>query len=290
MPRLPHRRLSIAAATLAAGCLLALAAQSGSATTLFLVASSLLMAGCCWVSAERLLGSGAALRLAAIAAGTGWLAEELGSSYGWFFGSYTYTAVLGPRLGDVPVVIPLMWFALAYSGHVIANLVVWQDPVDAPAPLRHDALMALLGALVVTSYDLGGDPYMVYVLKAWIMAKKDGWWFGETLQGFAGWLTVSFTILFAFRRLARMRPAAAPPSMRRVFVPLGVYGFLMVYLALLGDPVETRTIALFAMGVPLFAATLGLLRWRGVLARPAADTPAAAPAIDPLIDPLQEAA
>ena len=228
MPRLPHRRLSIAAATLPAACLLVLAARSGGAITVFLVASSLLMAGCCWVSATRLLGGAAALRLAAIATGTGWLAEQLGSSYGWFFGSYTYTAVLGPRLGDVPVVIPLMWFALAYSGHVITNLIVWQDPVDAPAPLRHDVLTSLLGAMVVTCYDLGGDPYMVYVLKAWIMTKKDGWWFGETLQGFAGWMTVSFTILFAFRRLARMRPPAASPSARRVLVPLGVYGLLMV--------------------------------------------------------------
>ena len=287
MPRLPHRRLSVAAITLAA-CLLALAARSGGAITLFLVASSLLMAACCWVSATRLLGSGAALRLAAIATGTGWLAEQLGSSYGWFFGSYTYTAVLGPALGNVPVVIPLMWFALAYSGHVIANLIVWQDPVDGPAPLRHDALMALLGATVVTCYDLGGDPYMVYVLKAWIMAKQDGWWFGETLQGFVGWMTVSFTILFAFRRLARMRPPAASPSARRVLVPLGVYGFLMVYLMLLGAPVETRTIALFAMGFPLLAATLGLLRWRGVLARPDAGAHRAAGVTT--MDPLREAA
>ena len=284
MPRLPHRSLSVVAATLAAACLLALAARSGGALTLFLVASSLLMAACCWISATRLLGSGAALRLAAIATGTGWLAEQLGSSYGWFFGSYTYTTVLGPALGDVPVVIPLMWFALAYSGHVIANLIVWQDPVDGPAPLRHDALMALLGATVVTCYDLGGDPYMVYVLKAWIMAKKDGWWFGETLQGFVGWMTVSFTILFAFRRLARAPAPAAAPAVRRVLVPLGVYAFLMVYLMLLGAPVETRTIALFAMGFPLFAATLGLLRWLGVLARPATLTNT------PAIDPLREAA
>ena len=284
MPRLPHRSLSVVAATLAAACLLALAARSGGALTLFLVASSLLMAACCWISATRLLGSGAALRLAAIATGTGWLAEQLGSSYGWFFGSYTYTAVLGPALGDVPVVIPLMWFALAYSGHVIANLIVWQDPVDAPAPLRHDVLTSLLGAMVVTCYDLGGDPYMVYVLKAWIMTKKDGWWFGETLQGFAGWMTVSFTILFAFRRLARTPAPAALPAARRVLVPLGVYGFLMVYLMLFGAPVETRTIALFAMGFPLLAATLGLLRWRGVLARPAAgaNTPAGLPTIDSL--------
>lgn len=280
-----HRRLPLVAAALLAAFLLVLAKRIGGESTVALVASSLLMFGCCWASAVHLLGGAAALRLVAIATSCGWLAEQLGSSYGWFFGSYTYTPVLGPRLLDVPVVIPLMWFALTYIGYVVANLIVWQDPVDRPASLGHDASMALLGAMVVTCYDLGVDPYMVYVLKAWIMAKTDGWWFGETVQGFAGWMFVSFAILFAFRRLARARPARAAagidavrPTMRHVLVPLSVYAGLMVFQVLLGHPVEARTIALFAMGFPLLAATLGLLRWQGILARPAEtiDTPAAA--------------
>ncbi|KQV52099.1 carotenoid biosynthesis protein [Massilia sp. Root335] len=278
MPPLLHRRLPVVSATLLAIFLLVLARRIGGESTMLLVASSLVMFGCCWASAAHLLGAGAALRLVAIATGFGWLAEQLGSSYGWFFGSYAYTPVLGPRLGDVPVVIPMMWFALAYIGYVVSNLIVWQDPVDAPASLGHDAILALVGATVVTCYDLGVDPYMVYVLKAWIMAKTDGWWFGETVQGFAGWMIVSFAILFAFRRLARARPAAAvPPTARHVLVPLGVYAGLMVFQVLLGYPVEARTIALFAMGFPLLAAVAGLLRWQGILARPAADVqPAAA--------------
>jgi putative membrane protein len=283
MSLLQHRRLPAAATVLLALVLLPLAARIGGTITALLVVSSLLMFGCCWASAGRLLGAMAAMRFVAIAAGFGWFAEQMGASRGWFFGSYTYTTVLGPQLGDVPVVIPMMWFALAYSGYVIANLVAWQDPVDRPAPVRHDALMALLGAMVVTCYDLGGDPYMVYVLKAWIMAKTDGWWFGESLKGFAGWMTVSFTILFAFRRLARARPAGAagPAGTGHVVMPLGVYAFLMVYLMLLGHPVEARTIALFAMGFPLLAATIGLLRWKSVLVRPPAHAhtqQAAAPA------------
>jgi putative membrane protein len=158
--------------------------------------------------------------------------------------------------------------------------------------------MALLGAMVVTCYDLGVDPYMVYVLKAWIMADKDGWWFGETVQGFAGWMLVSFAILFAFRRFARVRPAdacvgtmrpdAVLPTMRHVFVPLSVYAGLMVFQVLLGYPVEARTIALFAMGFPLLAALIGLLRWRGILVRPAADSPTSFAA--PPADALKEAA
>ncbi|MFL6630834.1 MAG: carotenoid biosynthesis protein [Massilia sp.] len=294
--QLLHRRLPVITATLLAVFLIVLARRIGGETTAMLVASSLLMFGCCWASAAHLLGGGAALRLVAIATSFGWLAEQLGSSYGWFFGSYTYTPVLGPRLGDVPVVIPMMWFALAYIGYVIANLIVWQDPVDRTASLGHDAVMSLLGAMVVTCYDLGVDPYMVYVLKAWIMARTDGWWFGETVQGFAGWMIVSFAILFAFRRLARARTTSADaaadigtvlPTMRHVFVPLAVYAGLMVFQVLLGHPVEARTIALFAMGFPLLAATIGLLRWQGILARPATDeaTPAAVPA-----EALKEAA
>lgn len=266
----PHRRLPIAAATLLVLFLLVLARRIGGDSTVLIVASSLAMFGCSWASAAHLLGGAASTRLVAIALAFGWLAEQLGSSYGWFFGSYTYTSVLGPRLLDVPVVIPMMWFALTYVGYVVANLIVWQDPVDGPATLGHDALMALLGAMVVTCYDLGVDPYMVYVLKAWIMTEKDGWWFGETVQGFAGWMTVAFAILFAFRRLARVRaPAAAGATLRHVLVPLSVYAGLMVFQVLLGYPVEARTIALFAMGFPLLAATLGLLRWRGILVRPA---------------------
>ena len=291
MTSLLPRRLPFAAACLLAAFLVVLAARGWGETTALLVASSLLMFGCCWASAAHLLGGPAAWRLVAIATGTGWLAEQLGSSYGWFFGSYTYTPVLGPRLLDVPVVIPMMWFALTYIGYVVANLIVWQSPVDRPASVGHDALLALLGAMVVTCYDLGVDPYMVYVLKAWIMTEKDGWWFGETVQGFAGWMTVSFAILFAFRRLARVRTTpedagAVLPTMRHVFVPLGVYAGLMVFQVLLGYPVEARTIALFAMGFPLLAATIGLLRWQGILARPAADEQA--PAVS--ADALKEAA
>jgi len=297
MTSLLPRRLPFAAACLLAAFLVVLAARGWGETTALLVASSLLMFGCCWASAAHLLGGPAAWRLVAIATGTGWLAEQLGSSYGWFFGSYTYTPVLGPRLLDVPVVIPMMWFALAYIGYVVANLIVWQSPVDRPASIGHDALLALLGAMVVTCYDLGVDPYMVYVLKAWIMTKTDGWWFGETVQGFAGWMFVAFTILFAFRRLARVRPATAAafadagavlPTLRHVLVPLSVYAGLMLFQVLLGHPVEARTIALFAMGFPLLAALIGLLRWQGILAQ--APAHAGAPAAAVTLDALKEAA
>jgi putative membrane protein len=259
-PRLP----ALASFGLLAVFLVALSARGYAETTSLLVASSLAMFGCCWASAIHLLGSRAALRLVLIALALGWLAEQLGATLGWFFGSYDYTAVLGPRLGAVPVVIPMMWFALSYAAYIISNLIVWQAPAAPERGLGMTALMALVGATVVTCYDLGVDPYMVYVLKAWTMHRTDGAWFGETVQGFAGWMFVACAISLVFRLTLRRAPAAPtrPVTTRHVLVPLAVYAGLMVFQVCLGYPVEARTVALFAMGFPLLTAACGLLRWR----------------------------
>jgi putative membrane protein len=228
---------------------------------------------CCWASAAHLLGVRAANLFVAIALPLGWFAEEMGARYGWFFGSYHYTSVLGPRIGAVPAIIPLMWFALCYVGYILANLMVWQTPVDRidafarlqPARWRlaHTLVMAFLAAALVTAYDLGADPYMVFTLKAWIMTRTDGGWFGETLQGFVGWMVVAFAIVLLFRLAVRTRPPAPalPAKGRHTAVPLLIYAGSMLFQACLGTPVETRVIALFAMGIPLLVALCGWARW-----------------------------
>jgi len=256
--------LSRLAAGLGGAALLALLLRGWNAETHLLVISSVLMFVACLASAARVLGPRAALQLVVIALPLGWFAEEMGASYGWFFGSYDYTPVLGPQLGSVPMVIPLMWFALCYTGYVMANLIVWQVPADGATSVRRSIVMAFLAALIVTAYDLGVDPYMVYKLKAWIMVERDGGWFGETLQGFAGWMLVAFSIVFVFRLMGRRSaPSSAPPArMRDVLVPLGLYGALMLFEATQGVPVETRAIALFVMGTPLCCAACGLYRWQ----------------------------
>jgi putative membrane protein len=257
-------RLPILTSVLLVVFLLLTAARGQSDTTLMLIGSSVLMFACCWTSAIHLLGARPALHFVAIAVTAGWFAEQMGSSYGWFFGSYSYTSVLGPALGDVPIIIPLMWFALTYVAYVISNLIVWQTPVDGMAPLGHSVVMALLAALIVTAYDLGADPYMVFTLKAWIMTMKDGWWFGETLQGFFGWAFVSFVIVFAFRMTLRKRAPQPAQHIAKwhVLLPLLIYGASMAFQMAYGSPVETRTVAFFAMGIPLLCALCGLWRWR----------------------------
>ena len=163
MPTLPHfaSRLPVLSYVLLAVYLVILAVRTHNDTTIALVIASVVMFACCWASATHLLGARPALQFVLIAVSFGWFAEQMGSSRGWFFGQYTYTDVLGPRLGDVPLVIPLMWFSLTYAGYVICNLIVWQSAVDGARGLGNAAMLSFLAAMIVTAFDLGADPYMV---------------------------------------------------------------------------------------------------------------------------------
>jgi len=246
--------------------LLAMAMRTQSETTISIVASSLLMFTFSWTSACHLLGVGPATRFAAIALTLGWFAEQMGVSRGWFFGHYVYTDVLGWRVGEVPAVIPLMWFALCYAAYVISNLIVWRSPRDDSPHLANAVFMSFLAAMIVTAFDLGADPYMVYQLKAWTMAKTDGWWFGETIQGFFGWVTVAFSILLAFRLSIRNTSLLPLADFNRwhALLPVAMYGGGMVFQMCVGFPMETRTIAAFAMGIPILSALAGWRNWQPV--------------------------
>jgi uncharacterized membrane protein len=247
-----------------AGYLIVTSVQSGNNITLAITIAALLMFALTYASAQCLLGAKATLRFALIALSLGWFAEQMGSTHGWFFGSYVYTEVLGARLVGVPLIIPLMWFALCYVAYVLTNLIIWHRPVDDSPDLKRAAAMAFIAAMIVTAYDLGADPYLVFTLKAWIMTKTDGWWFGETVQGFFGWVFVAFVIGVTFRLWMRELPAPAVTSAtkRAALVPFAIYGGSMLFQIFFGLPVETRSIAAFAMGIPLICAFAGWLQWK----------------------------
>ncbi|WP_233259353.1 carotenoid biosynthesis protein [Ramlibacter sp. WS9] len=228
-----------------------------------LVLASLALSGACLWSSRTLLGTRAAWIFLATAVVLGWLAEQCGATLGWFFGSYHYTEVLGPRLGAVPLAIPLMWFGLCYVGFLMACLVLWRQPVPPASGWKAGALAALLAAMIVTAFDLGADPYFVYVLKAWIMTEKDGGWFGETVKGFEGWMIVSFTIVVLFQAIARPQAGvvAGAQARRAAIVPILVYAGLLVFQVALTQPVALRIIAFYAMGIPCVIALMAWSQW-----------------------------
>ncbi len=258
-------RLPMASFVLLAGYLVITVLRVNRETTTQMVLSSLAMFAFSWVSATHLLGARAALKFIGIALAIGWFAEQMGASRGWFFGVYTYTDVLGPKLGVVPIVIPLMWFALVYSAFVIANLILWRVPVAMPARKLDTVLLCLLGAMIVCAYDLGAKTYMVDVAHAWTVGMTDGWYFGKTLEGFFGWTGTSFVILLVVQWAIRGgRPAPSARVERwHALLPVGIYAGSMAFTICNGSPIETRSIVAFAMGIPVLAACAAWRQWQG---------------------------
>lgn len=233
----------------------------GEATYLF-VLSSIAIFAFCFVSAIHLMGVKPASIFAGMAFIVGWAAEQIGTTTGIIFGAYEYPPVLGPRILDVPFVIPLMWFALVYIGHVMANLIVWQAPVDHRRLWPEMIGLALLTGFIVTAYDLAADPYMVHVADAWRMT-EGGSYFGVPPHGFVGWVATSFVISLTFRAVVRRVPVRPLGTLTKSLaaLPIVAYTAFLVFFLMEGDPPETKSIAFFAMGIPIIAAAAGWTEW-----------------------------
>ena len=133
-----------------------------------------------------------------LTAGTGLLAEAVGTATGVPFGAYDYAGSLGPKLLGVPVVIPLAWAMFAYP-----CLVVGQR-------LARTALgAAAVGGLAMASWDLFLDPQMVEA-GHWrftdVHASLPGA-LGIPVSNYLGWLLVALLMLGALQLLGR-RPGA----------------------------------------------------------------------------------
>lgn len=243
-----------------------------------LITTPLIGAAFCFLNAIFLLGWRRALRLLAIAASIGWMVEEIGVSSGLIFGEYFYTEKLGPKILDVPAVIPLFWFMLIFLAYVISNLITIDAPDDIQRqPLIHDIWVSLLGALIVTAYDLGVDPYLASKeVGAWVWspppAHADSY-FGIPIRNYYGWVVVSFAILYLARYFDRRDLALkgslptgldhlSPRAAKLVaLVPVGFYiSFWFQHLSHNYTP-PVVIISMISLGIPAMAAVSNWLRW-----------------------------
>lgn len=171
---------------------------------------------CLW-HASAALGIRPALAFLAIAVVTSWAFEEAGVITGLVYGAYRYTSALGPWVGSVPVLIPLAWFALAYATFTLVDLVAGRWMATDPEPRdRVDRTptassggrgrlvgLALVGALVMTGWDLVLDPVLSGpVYGAWT------WGTGPVgtavpLQNSLGWMATAFAIYVLYGWTAR---------------------------------------------------------------------------------------
>ena len=229
----------------------------------FWVPVTLLMALFCLTSSTQLIGGASTAVFFAVGVTAGLCFEALSIRTGFPFGPYYYTSVFGPGALGVPFIIPLAWYVIVYLGYTIANLMIRHEPVVPHGGISEAIFLSLMGAAVVTAYDLGLDPFMVRKIGAWVMINP-GDYFGEQLRGFYGWTLVAFVIALIVR-VSHIALPPRPPTRVTVLsaaYPVVAYGVWWVFFSTAGFPLGTRVIAMYAMGIPTLAAVAGLLAWR----------------------------
>jgi uncharacterized membrane protein len=115
------------------------------------------------------------------------LSEFVGTGYGVPFGGYSYTSLLGLKLGGrVPAVIPLSWFLMALPSWAMANAVF---PGESQRLGR-----ALMGGYLLTAWDLALDPAMSHLTPYWIW-EHSGPFYGMPWVNLAGWMGTGVVLM-----------------------------------------------------------------------------------------------
>jgi putative membrane protein len=151
------------------------------------------LAATCLVHAAVTRGVPTAARLFAVTAPPGWAVEALGVHTGFPFGSYAYSADLGPRPLGAPLLIGLAWTMLAWPAALVARRLARSGPARV-----------VVGAWALASADLFLDPQQV-------AAGHWTWRFPSPhlpgvpdvpLTNYAGWLLVALLLSAAVQVVA----------------------------------------------------------------------------------------
>ena len=191
-----------------------------------------------------------------------WIQEQIGVTGGGvfgLFGAYHYSDLLGMKLGEVPILIPLCWFMMIYPSYVLANFIVDDRPTGSQGRLAKIVWLSFLSAMIMTAWDLVIDPILSgSAFHAWTW-EQGGPYFGVPLQNYAGWVVTTFMIYLPYRLFecrVPLRPMGSLPIWVAV-MPLIAYGSVMIGNSFAGEaygPKALQLIGPFVMGIPLLAA------------------------------------
>jgi putative membrane protein len=158
----------------------------------------------------------------------------LGYSFEYLFintgliGHYTYSSVLAPFLGPIPVFIPLQWAALSYFCMIATD-------------------NYLISAGLMVLLDMSFDPKFSLTLWHWSTA---GQYFGVPITNFVGWFVTSATIYGVFY-LASRRKARSTDQAIVFYLCLGIADGALLYLNLGMYTLDAISIVLFGVGTAL---------------------------------------
>jgi uncharacterized membrane protein len=129
--------------------------------------------------------------------------ENLSIITGFPFGDYYYTANLGPKILNVPVIIGFAYFSIGYLSWILA-----QSLIGNIAPSLRKAnifLVPLVAAFIMVCWDFSFDPDSSTINGDWIWLDGGGY-FGVPFSNFTGWFLCVFTFFQLFALYISRKP------------------------------------------------------------------------------------
>jgi uncharacterized membrane protein len=154
---------------------------------------------------------------------------------GFPLGHYYYAALLGPKVGLIPVFVYLSYIPLGYLAWVLSTLLLGE--VRRNSTIFTTVSVPLLASFVMVAWDLSADPIGSTIKHAWIWT-QGGAYFGVPLSNFLGWgfsVYVIFQLFALYLRsketeyLDRLLPRTHYLQVIIVYMWTGV-GFVLLYL------------------------------------------------------------
>ena len=193
--------------------------------------------------------------------------EFVGTHTGLVFGEYYYsTTAIGPLLFEVPVLLPLGYFAMAYGAYITTRLMLRN--VNRRLGGVETVLTALLSSLVMTAIDLSSDPIASTLLGKWTWV-DGGSYFGVPVHNYLGWLATTFTFFLLITLMLNARTNEPLLARYRTggFYAQAIVLYATFGMAVLWNPLLGRTgeiydsmamVAGLVMTIPIITAAMTL--------------------------------
>ncbi len=197
-----------------------------------------------------------------------WLAEQVNiSGSGWVFGHVTYDDhLVGPKLGDVPIIVPIAFAALVWPTFVMVNLLLERQVVVLR---KREGLLPLvwrcaLYALVHTAWSFAIEPTcMATGLYGYDrLAPGTPTFYGVPMSELRGWAVLAFIQFFAYSRFIAPRLTIPEPraiDLRVDATPFVLYGGFGLFLVLKPVAPAIGAVTLWTMGFYMLASSYRLV-------------------------------
>lgn len=181
--------------------------------------------------------------------------EEMGVRTGWVFGAYHYSDLLGPKLGHVPVLIPLGWFMMIYPSWMVARALLQGLNTSSWLGI---ALQAVIAAVTMTGWDVVMDPGMSTAGGNWVW-ENGGAFYGVPRHNYLGWLVTTFFVYLIAGSIWKATDRNYAKERWFPLLPVFVYALFAVRYVANNHYAALQMVAIFSMCLPALLAVTRVL-------------------------------